>query len=201
MRAARSGSRSGSVCDRDARAATRRRSARSPRMRRVVLPARDLRERVGADHEEQLRRPIPALVELLQRAGRVRRRRRAQLEIRRAPAGSSGHRQRDHREAVEARRERLRPVRRDVRRDHETAGRGRARVRAAAAEVEVTAVNRIEGAAEDADASTVHAALRRRDARQRGRRAIAVVSSRVARPARGELPPHRFEQVGHARRR
>ena len=44
---------------------------------------------------------------------------RPQLEIRGAPAPASGDRQRDHREAMEGRRKRLRPVRRHVGRDDE----------------------------------------------------------------------------------
>ena len=49
---------------------------------RVVVPARDLGEGVGADYEEELRREVAALVEQFEGPRSERQRIVAQLEIR-----------------------------------------------------------------------------------------------------------------------
>ena len=109
---------------------------------------------------------------------------------------AAGHAQRDHRESVIARRERLRPVRRDVATGSRTTRVSPSAGSAACAEVDVAAVNRIEGAAEDADApGAAHACQRSRSRRVRRRRGLA---SRFEAPAPRQT---RFEQLRDAGRR
>ena len=120
--------------------------------RGVVVPRGNFCKRVGADDEKQLRRRVTALVELRECSGRVRGRGGSQLEVGRPPALARGDGERDHGKAVERRRKRLLPVRRDVRRD-DVHPRQPQRLLSAGSDVQMAAVNRVEGAAEDADPS------------------------------------------------
>src|SRR5436190_13627674 len=122
---------------------------------REVEPARDFGERVGPDDEEQLRGRVAAIVEFPQRGRCVGPSVIAQLDIGGAPAGPPRHRERDHREAVIARGAGLRPVRRDSRWHDEDLCQSEG-LFGCLRRIEMTLVNRIERAAEDADASSRH---------------------------------------------
>src|SRR5262245_11589424 len=118
---------------------------------RIVLPRANLDERIGANHEEQLLRRVAARMKLLERGRRKRSSTRSQLQIRCPPPRAFQHREGNHGETMEARRERLRAMRRHAGWNDEQPGEAERRF-CRAGDVDVATMNRIEGAAEDADA-------------------------------------------------
>ena len=119
---------------------------------RIVLPRADLDERVRANQEKQLEGGEPAVVKAAQGQSRIRRCVMDELDIRGLPSGSARDCQGGHRKPVIGGGDGLRPVRRNVRRDDEhlrQAEGGLART----GQVDVPAMNRVEGAAKNPDAS------------------------------------------------
>ncbi len=107
-------------------------------------------ERVGAGNQEQRARVDGARGQSIQRRRGVGRLVRKHFKIRHGQAGVSEHGQRGHREAVCRRGVRRGSVRRHVRRYEQDAIEAE-RAAGGVGDIEVTDVNRVEGAAEQAD--------------------------------------------------